>query len=84
MSDEKFRSLLDESHQWPEFYEFKFIIKTDDKDLILVHLNGFQISEKPSGKGNYISISARKLMNSPDEIIAVYKLMSGIKGLISL
>jgi hypothetical protein len=84
MSDEKFRSLLDESHQWPEFYEFKFIIKTDDKDLILIHLSGFQISEKPSGKGNYISISARKLMNSPDEIIAVYKLMSGIKGLISL
>jgi hypothetical protein len=84
MSDEKFRSLLDESHQWPEFYEFKFIIKTDDKDLILVHLDGFQISEKPSGMGNYLSISARKLFKSPDEIIAVYKLMSGIKGLISL
>ncbi len=84
MSDEKFRSLLDESYQWPDYYEFKFIVKTEDKDRILVHLDTFQISEKPSGKGNYISISARKLMKSTDEVIEVYKLMTGIKGLISL
>ena len=84
MSDEKFKGLLDESIQWPDYYEFKFIIKADDKHLILVHLGGFQVTEKPSGKGNYISISARKLMKSADEIIEVYKVMSGIKGVISL
>lgn len=84
MSDEKFRSLLDESNQWPDYYEFKFIVKADDKELILSHLDGFQVSERPSGKGNYISISARKLMQSADEIIAVYNRMSGIKGVISL
>lgn len=84
MSDEKFRSLLDESNQWPEYYEFKFIVKTDDKQLVLDHLKGFQITEKPSGKGNYVSVSARKLMKSADEIIEVYKSMSAIKGVISL
>ncbi|MES2527347.1 MAG: DUF493 family protein [Bdellovibrionota bacterium] len=86
MSDEKFRSLLDESYQWPDFYEFKFIVKMEDKDRILVHLDShkFTITEKPSGKGNYISISARKLMKSTDEVIEVYKSMTGIKGLISL
>lgn len=84
MSDEKFRSLLDESYQWPDYYEFKFIVKLEDKDKILAHLSECQISEKHSGKGNYISISARKLIKSTDEIVEIYKLMSGIKGVISL
>ncbi len=84
MSDEKFRSLLDESYQWPDYYEFKFIIKMEDKHHILVHLEAFHITERPSGKGNYISITARKLIKSTDEVIEIYKLMSGIKGLISL
>lgn len=84
MSDEKFRSLLDESYQWPDFYEFKFIVKVEDKQNILKHLEHFNITETPSKKGNYISISARKLMKSTDEVIDTYKLMSGIKGLISL
>ncbi len=86
MSDEKFRSLLDESYQWPDYYEFKFIIKTDDREQILKHLDAhkFTILERPSEKGNYVSISARKLMKSTDEVIEVYKSMSGIKGLISL
>lgn len=84
MSDEKFRSLLDESHQWPDYYEFKFIVKAEDKDKILAHLSDCQISEKQSGKGNYISISARKLIKSTDEVVEIYKLMSSIKGVISL
>jgi len=84
MDNQKFRSLLDESYQWPDYYEFKFIIKTDDKSLIMDKLIGFTINETPSKKGNYISISARKLMKSTDEVLEIYNLMSTIKGIISL
>ncbi len=84
MSDEKFRSLLDESYQWPDYYEFKFIVKAEDKDKILALLIDFQISEKQSGKGNYISISARKLIQSTEEVVEIYQRMSSIKGVISL
>jgi putative lipoic acid-binding regulatory protein len=84
MDNQKFRSLLDESYQWPDYYEFKFIIKADDKLLIMDKLIGFTISETPSKKGNYISISARKLMKSTDEVLEIYQLMSTIKGIISL
>lgn len=84
MSDEKFRALLDEHHQWPDYYEFKFIVKSEEKDNVLVLLNGFQITEKPSGKGTYISISARKLVHSADEIVETYKKVTAIKGVISL
>lgn len=84
MDNEKFKALLEESYQWPDFYEFKFIIKTDDKSLIIAKLEGFTIHETPSKKGNYTSVSARKLMKSTEEVLAVYELMSTIKGVISL
>ncbi len=81
---QKFRDLLDQSYQWPDYYEFKFIAKIDDKDAILAKLVGFNIVETPSKKGNYISISARKLIKNTQEIIDVYESMSEIKGVIKL
>jgi hypothetical protein len=84
MSVEKFKELLDQTYQWPDYYEFKFIVKIDDKDLVLSHLDGFSVIETPSKNGNYISISARKLINATQEVVEVYELMSKIKGLISL
>lgn len=84
MNNEKFKSLLDESYQWPDYYEFKFIVKAEDKSLIIAKLIDFTIHETPSKKGNYISISARKLMKSTEEVLEVYELMSTIKGIISL
>lgn len=84
MDIQKFRELLDESYNWPDYYEFKFIIKTTDKDQIVSKLEGYLITETPSKKGNYISISARKLMQSTDEVLKMYELMSTVKGVISL
>jgi putative lipoic acid-binding regulatory protein len=84
MDNEKFKALLDESYQWPDYYEFKFIIKTDDKHLILAMLVGFTVHENPSKQGNYTSVSARKLINSTEEVIEIYTLMGTIKGVISL
>lgn len=81
---QKFRDLLDQSYQWPDYYEFKFIVKIDDKGLILAKLEGFAIIETPSKKGNYIAISARKLIKSTQEVLDVYEGMSTIKGIISL
>lgn len=84
MSNQKFRDLLDQGHEWPDYYEFKFIVKVEDKESILRLLVDFHISETPSKKGNYISISARKLIKSTQEVIEVYESVSTIKGIISL
>ena len=81
---QQFRDLLDQTYQWPDFYEFKFIIKTDDKFAALEKLQGFTITETPSKQGNYISINARKLIKNTQEVLDVYELMSTIKGIISL
>lgn len=84
MDNQKFRDLLEESYQWPDYYEFKFIIKTDDKHLIIGKLTGFMIHETPSKQGNYTSVSARKLMKSTEEVIEIYQMIGTIKGVISL
>lgn len=81
---EKFRELLDEQYTWPDYYEFKFIVKTVEKMDVLAKLSGFTIEETPSAKGTYISISARKLVKSSQEVLAVYEEMSVLKGIISL
>lgn len=81
---QKFRDLLDQSYQWPDYYEFKFIVKMDDRGEALAKLEGFLITETPSKKGNYISINARKLMKTTQEVLDVYELMGTIKGIMSL
>jgi uncharacterized protein len=84
MSKEKFQELLDQTYQWPDYYEFKFIVKTNEKSQVIALLPEFTLTETPSAKGNYVSISARKLMKSTQEVLDVYDQVSQIKGVISL
>lgn len=84
MSNEKFKELLDESYSWPDYYEFKFIVKMTSKADVVDKLVGFSISETISKNGNYVSISARKLMTSSDEVLEVYTFMSKVEGILSL
>jgi len=84
MDHEKFRELLDQSYQWPDYYEFKFIVKIAEKHHLLAKLRGFTVSENPSKNGNYVAITARKLINSTQEVIDVYEGVSKIPGIMSL
>ena len=81
---QKFRELLDDTYQWPDYYEFKFIIKVIEKNQVLDKLSGFSITETPSKQGNYISVNARKLMKTTQEVLDFYEVMSTVKGIISL
>lgn len=84
MSDEKFKELLDGTYSWPDYYEFKFIVKIASKTEVVSNLVGFTISETLSKNGNYVSISARKLMKSTEEVLEVYTVMAKVEGIISL
>ena len=81
---EKFRELLDQSYQWPDYYDFKFIIKIEEKHHLLEKLKGFTVTEKPSKNGNYVAITARKLINNTQEVIETYEVVSTVKGIMSL
>lgn len=81
------RKKLENNFTWPSVYFFKFIIPADNKKLAKVQsLFGAEahVIIKPSNKGNYLSVSAKELMLSVDEVIERYEKASKIKGLMAL
>lgn len=81
------RNKLENDFSWPSVYLFKFIIPADNQKLAKTQsLFGpeAEVSIKTSNKGNYISISARELMLSVEEVIKKYESASKIKGLMAL
>ncbi len=82
------RSKLEETTEWPSVYMFKFIVKADEKQIALLaslfSTKEAQVTMRQSGKGNYVSVTAKELMLNAEEVIARYKKAEGIKGLITL
>ena len=87
MTDErlwKLRLVLDETVEFPTEYLFKFIITATELKEMLDILKGMEIEERASSGGKYISVSAKKVFDSSDDIIKTYRAASKIKGIISL
>lgn len=80
----KFRELLDQNHQWPDFYTWKFIVKTESSSQVVALLVGYEVTTKTSEKGTYVSITARKLVQTTDEVLALYHIVASIPGVMSL
>ena len=73
---------------FPTIYLFKFIVKSDVHKIAqiesLFNSKRAQIRLTESSKGNYVSISAKEVMLSVDEIIDIYIKSSKINGVIAL
>ena len=84
----KLKESLLETTQFPTKYMYKFIIpKSDEKFSQIEHIFdnlGAVISSKPSKTGKYVSLTVIVSMPGPDEIIAKYKEVSKVEGVISL
>lgn len=80
----KLKLLLDESYEWPSEFIFKFIVPIDQLPHILNILQSFSIEEKSSKGGKYMSVTAKKILHSSDEVLKVYESVKVIKGIISL
>ena len=85
---EDLRKKLNETQTYPTVYMFKFIVKADEKQIALLaslfSTKEAQVTMRQSGKGNYVSVTAKELMLNAEEVIARYKKAEGIKGLITL
>lgn len=78
---------LENQGNWPQVYLFKFIIPSDNQKLAQVEaLFGpeAQVTLNQSRTGKFISVSAKEMMVSPEEVIQRYKRSVSIDGLISL
>lgn len=81
------RNKLKTLGKWPQVYLFKFIIPNDNQTLAQVEsLFGpeAQVSLNQSRNGKYISVSAKELMISPEEVISRYEKSALIQGIIAL
>ena len=86
---EEFESLKTQLEQtdFPQVYFFKFIVPNKNDNVARVsafYSSDTQVKMKPSSSGKFISISAKQVMLSADEIIGIYKKASAIDGIISL
>ncbi|NAY91179.1 DUF493 family protein [Muricauda sp. JGD-17] len=84
----RLREQLLENTSWPSNYLYKFIVPTDEKRIHQINdifdNIGAVIESKKSKKGTYTSISITVFLQSPDEVIAKYKEVSNVEGVISL
>lgn len=89
--EEKYKSLeiqLAKDQSWPAVYMYKFIIPADNKKLSqvenLFNSEEAEVTVRQSRNGNYLSITAKELMLSPENVIGRYREAENIEGLISL
>jgi len=84
---EKFKNTLQESLTFPCVYMYKFIVKSENRNIALVENlfeAGAEIFSKESGGGKYISITVSQVSLNVEEIISIYKKAAKIKGIIFL
>ena len=76
-----------EQEDWPSVYLFKFIVPNDDaiiKKITSMFNDKTEVKKRPSKKGNYISISIKKVMLNAEKVIEIYEASAKIKGVITL
>jgi putative lipoic acid-binding regulatory protein len=79
-----FKQLLDEHHQFPHHYEFRFIVPSEHLDHFKLIIGECDISVRDSKNGKYLGLSFKLQVFSSDEIMAFYEKASKVKGVIAL
>ncbi len=84
----RLKEQLDETSKWPSNYLYKFIVPTDAGKIDQIHAifdqMGAVIQSKQSKNGTYTSISITVKLKNSDAVIAKYKEVSLVEGVISL
>lgn len=84
----RLKEQLLENSKWPSNYLYKFIVPTDADKIRQINdifdNTGAVIESKKSKKGTYTSISITVHLKDPDAVIAKYKEVSDVEGVISL
>jgi uncharacterized protein len=87
MKEESLRSLkikLDECHQWPCRFMFKFIAPQDKINQLMALFAETPFSTRSSKNARFISLTVELEMQSSDEVIEVYRRAGEIDGVMAL
>lgn len=84
----KLKIQLEDTTTFPADYMYKFIVPSDGNQVAAISTifdnKGAVINTKKSRTGKYVSVSIVLKVASSNEVIAYYKKVSPIKGIISL
>ncbi|MCB9169310.1 MAG: DUF493 family protein [Flavobacteriales bacterium] len=84
---ERLRARLNEVHQWPSVYMFKIIFEPDKERLnavLALFPEESELLRRYSKGGKYLSITAREVMLSAEDVVDRYDKASEIQGVIVL
>lgn len=81
---EQFKRVLDECHEWPCPYTYKFILPTENLAQFTTLFSEEIFGTRESKTGKYTSITMELTMGSSEEIMMIYTKVSQIPGLMSL
>jgi putative lipoic acid-binding regulatory protein len=81
---DRFQALLDDQNSWPAEYTFKFIVPAQRLDELKAVFGQIPLKTRTSRKGSYTSVTARVMMHSSDEVLALYTAAGAIEGVIAL
>lgn len=83
-TNEKFEQVLNDQHQWPCPYLFKFIVPTDNLSLVIAFFPNEEIKTRESKNGKYTSVSVESHVCSGKHVMEVYEKVSTVPGVMSL
>lgn len=84
---DRMRKALDQVHQWPSVYMFKFILEPEQDKLdalMALFPPEAEVLRKYSKGGKYVSLTVREVMMNADEVVQRYDRTSKIDGVIAL
>jgi hypothetical protein len=83
----KLRERLDQVHDWPSVYMFKFICEPDQDRLdriLALFPPETEVLRRYSAGGKYVSLTIREVMMNSDDVVERYVKASDINGVIVL
>jgi putative lipoic acid-binding regulatory protein len=83
-SREEIIKILDQEHQWPTWYLFKFIAPRGMEDQVVALFPEGKTSLKASSTGKYRSVTAKMMMSSAQEVLDIYEKAGHIEGVLAL
>lgn len=83
----RLRERLNEVHEWPSVYMFKFVLEPEGtklEALLALFPPESEVLRRYSSGGKYLSITVKEVMMSADEVVTRHEKASAIPSVIVL
>jgi hypothetical protein len=81
---DRLKKLLDEHHDGPFTYHFKFVMPLESVTSFSKLIPGIQTTSRMSANSKFVSISFDLHAKSAEDVVEIYKRVQSVPGLMSL